>query len=241
MNLNAFLTYGHFKFCLIYFIFYYTTYFLIDMTLLTKLNWRYATKRMDGRNLSSEKLDNILSAIRLSPSSLGLQPYKVWVVTDKKKRQEIYEKSCHQPQVIEGSHLLVFVARNTLTDKEINEYISLIASERQISEDSLAGFKNTIHGFATAKQQNPEDYSVWSARQAYIALGIGLAAAADMDVDATPMEGFDPEVMDEILGLKEMGLHSVVLMMLGHRDENADHLLHAKKVRKPSELLFEHV
>jgi nitroreductase / dihydropteridine reductase len=211
------------------------------MTLLTKLNWRYATKRMDGSDLSSEKLENILSAIRLSPSSLGLQPYKVWVVTDKKKRQEIYEKSCKQPQILEGSHLLVFVARKTLTDKEINEYISLIASERQITEDSLAGFKNTIVGFASKKQQNPGDYSSWSARQAYIALGIGLAAAADMDVDATPMEGFDAEAMDEILGLKEQGLHSVVLMMLGHRDEKTDHLLHAKKVRKPSGMLFEHV
>jgi nitroreductase/dihydropteridine reductase len=211
------------------------------MTLLTKLNWRYATKRMDGSKLSSEKLENILSAIRLSPSSLGLQPYKVWVITDIKKRQEIYEKSCHQPQIMEGSHLLVFVARKTLTDKEINEYISLIASERQIPENSLAGFKNTIHGFATAKQKNPEDYSLWSAKQVYIALGIGLAAAADMEVDATPMEGFDPEAMDEILGLKEKGLHSVVLMMLGHRDENTDHLVRAKKVRKPSELMFEHV
>jgi len=211
------------------------------MTLLTKLNWRYATKRMDGSRLSSEKLENILSAIRLSPSSLGLQPYKVWVVADKKKRQEIYEKSCHQPQVLEGSHLLIFVARKALSDNEIHEYISLIASERQIPEESLAGFKNTIHGFATAKQLNPEDYSNWSARQAYIALGIGLAAAADMDIDATPMEGFDPEAMDEILGLKEKGLHSVVLMMLGHRDENTDNLARAKKVRKPSELLFEHV
>ena len=211
------------------------------MTLLTKLNWRYATKRMDGSKISSEKLENILSAIRLSPSSLGLQPYKVWVITDPKKRQEIYEKSCHQPQILEGSHLLVFVARKALLDNEINEYISLIASERQIPEESLAGFKNTIHGFATAKQLNPEDYSNWSARQAYIALGIGLAAAADMDVDATPMEGFDPEAMDEILGLKEKGLHSVVLMMLGHRNESTDHLVRAKKVRKSSEMLFQHV
>jgi nitroreductase / dihydropteridine reductase len=211
------------------------------MTLLTKLNWRYATKRMDGRQLSPEKLENILSAIRLSPSSLGLQPYKIWVVTDKTKRKEIYEKSCHQPQILEGSHLLVFVARNDITDKEINEYISLIATERQIPEDSLAGFRNTIRGFASSKQINPEDYPAWSARQAYIALGIGLAAAADMDVDATPMEGFNAEAMDEILGLKEKGLHSVVLMMLGHRDENSDQLVHAKKVRRSSELLFERI
>jgi nitroreductase / dihydropteridine reductase len=209
------------------------------MTLLTKLNWRYATKRMDGSKLSSEKLENILSAIRLSPSSLGLQPYKVWVVTDSKMRQEIYEKSCHQPQILEGSHLLVFVARKAITDEEINEYIRLIASERQATEESLAGFKNSIQGFASKKQQNPEDYSAWSARQAYLALGIGLAAAADIEVDATPMEGFDQEAMDEILGLKERGLHSVVLMMLGYRDENADYLAHAKKVRKPSGLLFE--
>ena len=211
------------------------------MTLLTKLNWRYAAKRMDGSTISPEKLENILSAIRLSPSSLGLQPYKVWVVTDLKKRQEIYEKSCHQPQVLEGSHLLIFVARKALSDNEIHEYISLIASERQIPEESLAGFKNTIHGFATAKQLKPEDYSNWSARQAYIALGIGLAAAADMGIDATPMEGFDPEAMDEILGLKEKGLHSVVLMMLGHRNESTDQLVRAKKVRKPSEMLFQHV
>jgi len=208
------------------------------MTLISSLSWRYATKRMNGQKVSDDKLNNILEAIRLSPSSLGLQPYYIIVVSDENMRKLIHEKACQQPQITEGSHVLVFAAHEALNKDGIDTYMKLISSERNVSEDSLGGFRSMVTSFAQHKQQKSGDYLNWAARQAYIALGIGLAAAADQNVDATPMEGFNPEAMDQVLGLKEKGLHSVVVMTLGYRDTANDALSGAKKVRKPSEKLF---
>jgi nitroreductase / dihydropteridine reductase len=208
------------------------------MSLITDLQWRYATKRMNGEKVPDEKLGNILSAIRLSPSSLGLQPYRIYVVGDEDKRKEIFDKSCHQPQITEGSHLLVFAVGDTMTAPEVEEHIRLMAEERQVLPETLGGFKDMVSGFIRTKQAHSGEYLTWAAKQAYISLGIGLAAAAEQKVDATPMEGFNADAMDEILGLKEKGLHSVVLLMLGYRDEKNDYLAGARKVRKPLSRLF---
>jgi nitroreductase len=208
------------------------------MTLLSSLSWRYAAKRMNGQTVPDDKLSTILNSIRLSPSSLGLQPYTILVVSDKKVRKEIYEKACQQSQILEGSHVLVFAAHEGLGKDGIDEYISLISGERNVGEESLKGFRSAVTTFAQKKQQIGGEYLNWAARQAYIALGIGLAAAAEENVDATPMEGFDLDAMDGILRLKDAGLRSVVLMALGYRDTANDRLSGAKKVRKPAEKLF---
>ena len=205
------------------------------MNLIEALKWRYATKRMNGQPVAAEKVETILESIRLTPTSLGLQPFKVIVVSDKALREEIYEKACQQPQVVEGSHLLVFAVRTHVTQAEVDEYIHRVATERNIPVEKLEGYKEMIASI----QQLPEDrFLQWTARQAYIALGISLTAAATEKVDATPIEGFTPVHMDEILGLKEMGLHSVVLLALGNRDEEKDHLAKAKKIRKSAKAMF---
>lgn len=206
------------------------------MELIQKLNWRYATKRMNGQEVPQEKLDNILEAIRLSASSAGLQPYKVFVIKDADTKEKLKAAANNQPQITEASHILVFAAWNKVTDEKVNDYLTQIATERSMPIESLDGFKAMFTGIIA---QPAEQNFVWTSRQTYIALGTGLIAAAFEEVDATPMEGFNNASVDEILGLKEKGLSSVSIMTLGYRDVENDYLVNAKKIRKSKEVLFE--
>ncbi len=204
--------------------------------LIQKLNWRYATKRMNGEAISEDKLKTILQAIQLSASSVGLQPYKVLVISDKATKERIFNEAAQQPQIKESSHLLVFAAWEKVTAKDITEYMQLIATTRGIAVDSLSKFQESIEGSILSRTD--EVNFDWTARQAYIALGHALVAAATEHVDATPMEGFNNAKLDEVLNLKEKGLKSVVLLTLGYRDADQDHLARAKKVRRSEEELF---
>ncbi len=206
------------------------------MNLIKQLEWRYATKRMNGQAVPQEKVDKIWEAIHLAPSSFGLTPYKVLVVKDAELRKKVQAAVYMQPQIVEGSHLLVFAVWDDITEKQVDDFIALVAKTRNLAIPSLSGYKDAIWG--SVKPRSVADRVTWAAKQAYIALGVGLAAAASESVDATPMEGFDPAKLDEILNLKEKGLKSVVLMMLGYRLEDGDPLVHAKKVRRPKEELF---
>lgn len=205
------------------------------MNLKEILNWRYATKRMNGTTIPSETVNTILEAIRLAPSSMGVQPFHCFVISDKEMLATINQEACKQPQILEGSHLVVFAAWKNFTEAQVEEYINRIATTRNVPVESLDGFKAGMIGMTTRPAE--ANYQ-WAARQAYIALGFGLIAAGNEQVDATPMEGFNPAAMDKVLGLEEKGLTSVCLMMLGHRDEATDYLVNAKKVRQSEEQLF---
>lgn len=204
--------------------------------LIEKLNWRYAAKRFNGQIIPDEKLNTILEAIKLSPSSAGLQPYNVVVISDKATMEEIFKKAAPQPQIPDASHLLVFAAWEKITAEQVTKYINLIAETRGVSLESLAQFQSNINGGILSR--NEETNFNWAARQAYIALGHAVVAAATEDVDATPMEGFNAAALDELLGLKEKGLRSVVIMTLGYRDDQKDALASAKKVRRPDQDIF---
>lgn len=208
------------------------------MSILTTLNWRYATKRMTGGIVPQEKVDTILEAIRLSASSLGLQPFNVIVIDNPELKSKIQPTAYNQPQIVESSHLLIFAAWDNVTKEKVDTYLAQIASERGVSVESLAGFRANFEGILNRSAE--ENYQ-WAARQAYIALGTGLVAAASEGVDATPMEGFNPAALDELLGLKEKGLRSVLLMPLGYRDVEKDFLASAKKVRRSKEDFFIHL
>lgn len=206
------------------------------MKLIDALNWRYAAKRMNGQKVPQQKLDNILEATRLSASSMGLQPYTILVVENEELKKKIQPAAYNQPQITESSHLLVFAAWENVTEEQTTEYINEIAAERGISVESLEGFNNALLGIVNGRTQQQKHE--WAARQAYIAFGTAIAAAAVEQVDATPMEGFNPEAVDEILGLKEKGLRSVTILALGYRDEENDYLVNAKKVRRKKEKLI---
>jgi nitroreductase / dihydropteridine reductase len=206
------------------------------MSLINALNWRYAAKRMNGEKVPAEKVNNILEATRLSASSMGLQPYTILVVEDEALRKEIQKVAYNQPQIVEASHLLIFAAWDNISVEQVDEYINHTAAERGVSPDTLAGFRESLVGIVTRNTQ--EQNHQWAARQAYIAFGTAIAAAATEQVDATPMEGFDPEALDALLNLKEKGLRSVTLLPLGYRDTANDWLASQKKVRRQKEKLF---
>lgn len=205
------------------------------MDLHQQLHWRYATKRMNGQTVSSEKIAKILDAIRLAPTSMGMQPFHVFVISDKELREKIFEGACKQPQVKEGSHVIVFAAWKSVTEQHVNDYINNIANTRNVAVESLDGFKSNMLGLIN----RPQDQNLnWAAKQAYIAFSFGMVAAAMEEVDATPMEGFNPAALDEILGLETQGLASTCILTLGYRDEANDYLVHAKKVRRNAEEFF---
>ncbi|MFA6580957.1 MAG: NAD(P)H-dependent oxidoreductase [Paludibacter sp.] len=205
------------------------------MSLVDTLNWRYATKRMNGTKVPTEKLENILEAIRLAPTSFGLQPFKVIVIESPELRERIFNEACPQPQIKEASHILVFAANKKINAEQVDEYMQLIAGTRGVPVDALNNFRAAFAGIvAGTADQN----FIWTARQAYIAFGVGIVTAAAEGVDATPMEGFNNEALNKILGLSEQNLSSVTILTLGYRDETNDQLVKAIKVRKSSENLF---
>ncbi len=200
------------------------------MELIEALQWRYATKKYSDQEVSDDKFERIITAINLSASSFGLQPYRLLVVDNAHLRKELSMYSLN-PQITEASRLLVFAAFDSINEESINSYIELIARERNIPIETLDVFRK--QGINSLLAKTDAQYFDWAAKQAYIALGTALVAAAAEKVDATPMEGFDNENFDELLGLKDNGLKSVVLLSLGYRDEENDPLAKLKKVRWP--------
>ncbi|RPD51630.1 nitroreductase family protein [Paracnuella aquatica] len=209
------------------------------MNLLEALNWRYATKQMTGEPVPAAKIENIIEATRLAPSSMGLQPYSVIVVSNADVKKLIQPAAYNQPQIVQASHLLVFAAWEDVTAAHVEAYIQDIADTRGVAAESLDAFKDSLMSIVTGR--TPEQKHEWAARQAYIAFGTAIAAAATEAVDATPMEGFVPAQVDEILGLKEKGLRSVTILAIGYRDEAKDFLANAKKVRRSKELFVQEI
>lgn len=208
---------------------------MTDSTLIDQLNWRYATKKMDpAKAVPQDKVDTIVEAIRMAPTSSGTQPFELLVVTNPEIRAEIRKAAGDQTQISDGSHLLVFAAWDDYTAERIDAVTDLNVQARGDLPMLKAYYDNLKSNYL------PRDAGVnyaHAARQAYIALGIALVAAAEQEVDSTPMEGFDPARVDEILDLKARGLRSVVLLPLGYRDASADWLLPMEKVRKPLETM----
>lgn len=206
------------------------------MSALNNLEWRYAAKRMNGQKVPAEKLEKILKAIQLAPTSIGLQPFTVLVVENEELKAKMAPAIYNQPQITEGSHVLVFAAWKEYSDENVEKYLNNIATVRGIPVESLDGMRNMINGAISGK--TPEQLLNWNSRQAYIALGTGLAVAAEEQVDSTPMEGFDPDALDTVLGLQEKGLRSTVILALGYRDAEKDYLSSSAKVRRNKEELF---
>ncbi len=212
---------------------------MTSKTLNELLNWRYATKKMDpAKAVPQEKVDAILEAIRMAPTSSGTQPFEVILVTNPDVLADIRKAAGDQTPITDGSHLLVFAAWDNYTNERIDEVTDLnIAARGEIPliHDYYGNLK------ASYVPREAEVNYAHAARQAYIALGIALVAAAEQEVDSTPMEGFDPAAVDEILNLSERGLRSVVLLPLGYRDPTGDWLLPMAKVRKSREVMVTHV
>lgn len=199
--------------------------------LLKKLHWRYATKKMNpAQAVSDEKVDRIVEAARLAATSSGLQPYEIIVVKSQAVREQMKPKAFGQSQITDGSHVLVFAAWDDYTPERINMMFDLHNTERNSKDEGWENYRKSLLG--SYPTRGAEANFQHAAKQAYIGLGTALIAAAFEEVDATPMEGFDPAGIDEILGLKARGLRSAVILALGYRDTAQDWLVNLKKVRR---------
>ena len=201
------------------------------MELLDKLNWRYAAKAMNGEKVSEEKIDRIIEAARLAPTSSGLQPFEIIVVKNQAIKEAIRPVAWNQSMITDCSHLLVFAAWDTYTEDRINYMFDLTNEIRGFKNEGWENYRKML--LDSYPQKDEEENFNHAAKQAYIAFSQSIAAAAFEEVDATPIEGFDPAAVDKILGLREKGLRSAVLLPLGYRNESEDWLVNLAKVRKP--------
>ena len=203
------------------------------MELLDKLNWRYAAKAMNGEKVDEDKIERILEAARLAPTSSGLQPFEIFVIKNQAIKEKIKPVAWNQSVITDCSHLLVFAAWDTYTADRINYMFDLTNDIRGFKNEGWENYRNML--LKTYPQKDAEENFNHAAKQAYIAFSQAIAAAAFEGVDATPLEGFDSAAVDKILGLREKGLRSAVLLPLGYRQEDKDWLVNLVKVRKPME------
>lgn len=201
------------------------------MELLDKLKWRYAAKAMNGEKVAEDKVERILEAARLAPTSSGLQPFEIIVVKNQEIKEQIRPVAWNQSMITDCSHLLVFAAWDTYTEERINYMFDLTNEIRGFKNEGWENYRKML--LDSYPQKDEEENFNHAAKQAYIAFSQAIAAAAFEKVDATPIEGFDPAAVDKILGLREKGLRSAVLLPLGYRNESEDWLVNLVKVRKP--------
>ena len=209
------------------------------MSLIEKLNWRYATKKFDKtKKLTPSQLEELLHAVHLSPASTGVQSYKIIVIEDAATREKLQQAAYGQSQIADASQLIVFAAETNLDDQYVKKLIDHVAKTRGVDRLNLEGYEQMING--KVNSMNKEERITWAKKQAYIALGVLLTSAAELGIDACPMEGFSAPQFDEILGLNEKGLATAVIAAVGFRAED-DAYSKLKKVRKPEEEMFIHI
>ncbi|MGG5577894.1 nitroreductase family protein [Myroides sp. C15-4] len=202
------------------------------MMLLDNLKWRYATKRYNSAvKLEDEKVMQIVEAARLAPTSSGLQPFEMILIKNQEVKEQLFPLVMNQMQIKECSHVLVFAAWDEYTDQRLDAVFDNMEAVRALPKGEMNDFKNSIK--ANFANQTSEQQFQHAARQAYIAFGMAIAAAAELKIDASPMEGFYNDQLDAFLGLDKKGLKSVTILALGERDHENDWLMPMKKVRFP--------
>lgn len=202
---------------------------------LDKLSERYAAKAMNGEVVPEDKLERILEAARLAPTSSGLQPFEIFIVTNPEIKAKIREVAWNQPQVTDCSHLMVFAAWDNYTEDRINHMFDLTNEIRGFKNEGWENYRQFL--LSMYPQKSAEENFQHAARQTYIALMAAMTQAVYEGVDSVPMEGFTPDDVDQILGLSEKGLRSTLLLPLGYRDADNDWLVNLVKVRKPMDQL----
>ena len=197
------------------------------------LNWRYATKRFDpSKKIPADQWASLAESLRMAPSSFGLQPWRFLLVKNPETLKALRAAAWDQPQVVECSHFVVLAAQNQVGPQDVSKLIAASAAARGTSPENLKGYEDMMNGFL---KQLPE-HKQWTSRQCYIALGFLMLAAAQMQIDSCPMEGFDPAQFDKLLGLESTPYRSVVCCALGYRSKE-DKI--STKVRYPSkDVLF---
>lgn len=206
------------------------------MNLIEDLNWRHACKGMNGTKVPQEKIGRILEAINLTPTSLGMQAYRVLVIENEQLKKRIYDEACQQQPITACSHLLVFAPYTQITETYLDDYFALIARKRNPGKEWCDKYRTKIENF---KERNYNDMESWLSRQVYISLGVACVAAANERVDSVPIEGFDKEALNRILNLPAQHLTSAIMLPLGYKDPEKDWMNNQAKVRKDIQDLVE--
>jgi nitroreductase len=208
--------------------------------LIIQLNWRYATKQFDpNRKINERDWATLEAALLLTPSSGGLQPWKFIVVTEPSVRAKLLPVSYNQPQLTDASHLVVLASKNNLSEADVDAHLKHVAEVQGIPVGALASFRAMLVG-GIVSGMDVAARNAWARNQAYIALGNLLTSAALLGIDACPMEGFDRDQYDEILGLKANGFATAVIAALGHRSATDKYAI-ARKVRFPEDQVFDRI
>lgn len=198
--------------------------------IIDRLKWRYATKKFDSEKILPKKtVEQLKEAFNLTATSYGLQPVTLVIVKDKKLREQLLPPSWNQSQVVDASHLLIFCVEEKLSPEYIQKYFKRVKTIRNTPDKILKPFEEFL--LESFEEQSSDEIRIWATNQAYLALGNLLTVCVAANIDACPMEGFNPTEFDRILGLKEKGLTSVLLLPVGYRDET-DFMAKEKKVRK---------
>ena len=207
------------------------------MQLIESLKWRYATKKMDAtKKVSEQDINCIKEAVQLSASSYGLQPYTVLDIRDSELRKEIHPMCWNQSQITDASHIFIFCNYNKVDEQDVDSLIRLKSETNEVPIEKISGYGDFVKG--KLKEKSEIEMFHWSAKQAYIALGNALTACAELNIDSTPMEGFEPEEVNKLLGLNDKGLNACVILAIGYRSLD-DQTQYSKKVRKPINTMFE--
>lgn len=205
-------------------------------TFIENQNWRYATKKFDpSKKINNPELEILKEAIRLSTSSFGLQPYKVLIIEDKAMKEKLLEASWGQSQIVDASHIFVFANYTDIKETHIDEYVNNICKIREIENESIKGYGDFMKSKLIHLPN--EIKNIWTSKQTYLALGNLINAAAELKIDVTPMEGFEPDKYNHILDLEKKGLCASLVAPAGYRHEE-DTTQHYKKVRKSKQELF---
>ncbi len=199
-------------------------------------NWRYATKKFDTtKKVSDEDLETLKEAIRLSASSYGLQPYKVLIIDNPELKAQLQPAAWGQSQIVDASQLLIFANITNFGDAEIEAYIQNLTETRGVPAEAVQGYADFMK--SKISTLSLEKRNIWTSKQTYLAMGNLLNAAAELNIDVTPMEGFEPQKVNEILDLDKLGLNASLIATVGYR-HNEDDTQHYVKVRKSNEDLF---
>lgn len=205
------------------------------MSLLQDLQWRYATKKYDGsKKVSQIDIDKIIEAARLAPTSSGLQQFRLLVISNQELKEKIVPIANNQDIIADCSHLLVFAAWDRYTEERIDSIYDRTTDERGLPRGRFSSYTDMIKDLYL--NQDAAENFIHTARQAYIGFAMAIAQAAELKIDATPVEGFENQKLDELLDLKSKGLKSVTLLPIGYRDSENDWLSGMAKVRNPKEI-----
>lgn len=207
--------------------------------IIENLKWRYATKKFDSsKTISTEDFETLKKAMQLTASSYGLQPYKILNIVDKETRAKLRAASWNQSQIEDASHMIVLANMTDFGDELVDNYFENVIDTRNVTKEDVADYANTVK--STIGQLSQEQKANWTAKQAYIVVGNLLSAAAQLRIDACPMEGFQSEEYNKILDLNSKNLNAAVVVTLGYRSEE-DGTQHYKKVRKSENQLFTNI